>query len=571
MITKTEVVTPPIPCPDLPPECWETILSTLTDHQHHFEHLSLISHRFLSLTNHLRHTFTITPQSLLSLPKFPLRFPNIKALTLPPSCQNLNPVLIQISKSNLKLTHLNISKQFAFPLMGIRELGKKMIKLKTLCCLKVNCLQDCDLVAIGLGFPGLEEIDLSYSNGGLVTDSGVVDLVSKVVHLRKINLSGNHFISDKSLVALATSCFYLEEVLIFDCDFITEDGIAWFIRNCRNLNYIGANNVGFPSVNRSLIDSFVNARRLSEIHLSDSYISNELLAFIGEAGLTLKKLSLSNSCGFTFEGLFFLLSKNQSVVYLDLEGANFLSDDSIVKLCKYLHSLRYINLNSCSKLTTSGFSTILAECSSLHEIHMEKTNLGVDFCDSEFSPSRQVKHLNLANNNNLSDEPLKKIAISCPNIEILDLSLCVSLTGEGIVDALQNLPKVRHLSVNWIRTIDSFKMELDLPNMEIVQAKGTWLVDDALLELSKRCPRLLHLDLQACSRVTADGVRGVVENCKILREINLKACDIVIDDIIAWMVFARPSLRKIIPSSGFIPNNNKRDFFLRHGCLICDG
>jgi len=43
----------------------------------------------------------------------------------------------------------------------------------------------------------------------------------------------------------------------------------------------------------------------------------------------------------------------------------------------------------------------------------------------------------------------------------------------------------------------------------------------------------------------------VVENCKELREINLKGCNKVNANVVDSMVFSRPSLRKIVTPPGF--------------------
>lgn len=105
----------------------------------------------------------------------------------------------------------------------------------------------------------------------------------------------------------------------------------------------------------------------------------------------------------------------------------------------------------------------------------------------------------------------------------------------------------------------------------IFPAEGLAINDEALASIGKRCGRLSRLNLEGCLNVTARGVEGVIVNCKALKEMNLRWCNNVSVDIVAWMVLSRPSLRKITLPCGSVPTANQRNFFLRHGCLVCQG
>uniref|UniRef100_A0A6M2EQW7 F-box/LRR-repeat protein 15-like leucin rich repeat domain-containing protein n=1 Tax=Populus davidiana TaxID=266767 RepID=A0A6M2EQW7_9ROSI len=571
---------------ELPPECWELIFNFL-DHHRHFESLSLVSTQFLSITNHLRRSVIISSQTSPFLPNLFQRFPNLKGIEIREFDGDLNFLLHQISNSGLDLESLTLSSHDHFPLMGLKELGLRMRKLRKLSCSEMNCLQDTHLFEIGNSFPLLEDLNISFPQynsrfdpigsldlqrfSGIVTDEGIIHLSMKLKSLLKIDLSGNQFISDKSLQFLSENCLLLREIVIRECDFITQNGIGSVMRRCVNLNYISVDGIGMPSIELYFQESFVFAKNLSEVNLSHSFISDELLSSIADACLPLKKLTISHCYDFTFVGVSYLLYKYQFLEYLDLEGANFLTDESMVDLCEFLRKLTFINLGLCSKLTSLTFFMLVSNCSLLKDVKMERTNLGVEEFLVDYGINPCLMSLNLARNESLSDECIKKIAFCCPNLQELKISHCPTITEEGIREVLRSCGEIRHLEMNHCSGIKCLDIDFELPKLEVVQAEGPVLDDEALMMIAKRCHGLLQLDLEGCLNVTIKGVNGVVQSCMKLREINLKWCDNVKVDIIPRMVFSRPSLRKIIPPCRFIPTDKQNKFFLRHGCLVCKG
>ncbi|XP_021298268.1 F-box/LRR-repeat protein 15 [Herrania umbratica] len=571
---------------ELPQECWESIFSLLQHHRS-FEPLSLVCNMFLSITNHLRHTLTITDPTLESLPRLLRRFPNLRTIIFRDFHGSLDSALSQISQSGLPLISLDVSNQSSFPLLGLKQLGSKLRNLKELNCSKIVSLKDSDLIEIGNCFPFLEAVDISYPdhgcgfspNGsldarsfpGLVTAYGILGLASRLRRLRKIDLSGNPFITDQALVSLSSNCLFLTEIGIRDCDFITQNGIALAMRKSGNLKSILMNGIGIPSIDLCFKDSFAYARGLRELELSNSFISDELLCLVAEACLPLTKLVLSRCFCYTFDGIYFLLSKYQSLTYLDLERANFLNDESMMELTKFLGNLTFTNLSLCSNLTSSTFFNLTKNCPLLSVINMERTNLGVEEFPTEIVVNPRVKSLYLAWNNSLNDECIKKAAYVCPNLEVLDVTYCSCITEKGILGILKSCLHIRCLEINRCEGIKNLEIDFELPRLEVLQAEGLGINDEALTLIGKRCCRLSHLNLEGCFNVTARGVEGVVLNCKALKEVNLRWCNNVSVHIVAWMVFSRPSLRKITLPCGSVPTVNQRNFFLRHGCLVCKG
>ncbi|XP_024021913.1 F-box/LRR-repeat protein 2 [Morus notabilis] len=572
---------------DLPEECWQSIFN-FVDHRHRFSSLSLVCKQFLSITNDLVTALAVLDPTLPLLPDLVRRFPKLRKIDLSGLRGDIDGILSQLAETDLALEEIDVSNRRSvsirrnLPIHGLRSVGRpKVSRLRRLNCSKIGSLRDSDLNLIVESFPFLEDLDISFpelgfsNSGGVwtpITDAGILSLSLKLKGLRKINLSGNHFITDRSLAYLSANCLLLNEIVIHCCDFITQNGIALLFRRCANLNSVSVFRIRFSLDDSTFNYSLLCAKALRAVDFTESVISDELLYSIGEASLPLNKLILANSCGFTYNGISFLLSKHRSIQHLDLQEVNFLTDEYMITLSEFLHSVTYINLSMCYKLTDSTFFCLTRNCPFLNEIKMAGTNLGAE--DSTFSAgsvaNTRVKSLNLAQNRSLGNESIKTFASLCPDLQMLDLSNCVGITEEGVLEVLRRCPEIRHLGMNQCIGIENFLVDFELSNLEVLCAWGSGIDDYGLALIGKRCPQLLQLDLTGCLAVTAKGVKEVVQSCRALREINLKWCNNVSVDIVALMVFTRPSLRKIVPPCGFVPSESQRNLYLRHGCLICE-
>ncbi|XP_010537905.1 PREDICTED: F-box/LRR-repeat protein 2 [Tarenaya hassleriana] len=551
---------------ELPEECWELICKSF-DHHRYYESLSLVSTSFLSVTDRIRSSLTITDQTVPFLPRLLRRFRNLRRIRFRDFRGNIDSVLMQVSLSGLDLETVDLSGMESFPDLAKSVL--KMLNLKELICSGAKGLGDGDLVAIGTCFPSLQELDISYLEtrhgcpSSPVSDSGVISLSSKLKRLSKLNLSGIHFITDRSLISLSQNCVLLREVIVRDCDFITTDSISFVLHNSQNLESLVVTGIGLNPR-----ETFSFAGELSELELSDSFISDELLCLMANANFPLKKLVLSNCYCFTFDGILLLLSKYQNLVHLDLEGSTFLSDEMIMELGMYIRGLTFVNLSFCSKLTGLVFFCIIENCLRLKCMKMEGTNFGVEEFSKELGIKSGMKSLQIARNNNLHDECLKRIARQCPYLELVNVAQCPGITGDGIVEVVKNCHELSSLDISRCSGIKSLTVNFDLPKLETLKACGTWIDDEVLHIISKRCRGLLYLDLEDCLNVTSRGVKEIVPSCLSLRELNLRHCE-VSEKVFTWMVCASSSLRKIVPPSALFSTKSLRNFFLRHGCVIC--
>ncbi|XP_018624117.2 F-box/LRR-repeat protein 3-like [Nicotiana tomentosiformis] len=124
----------------------------------------------------------------------------------------------------------------------------------------------------------------------------------------------------------------------------------------------------------------------------------------------------------------------------------------------------------------------------------------------------------------MDDDALTKVALTCPNMEILDVSSCLSLTEAGIASILEVCNQIRNLQFEKCPLIKHIGEGSELPNVEVVSAVGSVINDEGLAVIGSRCSRLLKLNLDFCERVTTDGIQAMVKTCRSLRGIQLKKC-----------------------------------------------
>ncbi|KAF9614723.1 hypothetical protein IFM89_020556 [Coptis chinensis] len=86
---------------------------------------------------------------------------------------------------------------------------------------------------------------------------------------------------------------------------------------------------------------------------------------------------------------------------------------------------------------------------------------------------------------------------------------------------------------------------------------------EGLLRIGNSCraPMPEFGGLFSSIRCRSEGCRWEMQEI----EVNLKACVGVSVGVVSWMVFSRPTLRKIIPPHGFVATETERDLFMLHG------
>ncbi|CAI8587613.1 unnamed protein product [Vicia faba] len=574
----------------LPDECWENVLKFMIgdgddyDDKRNLKSISVVSKQLFSITNCIRSSLTIYDPTTPFLSRLFHRFTNLTSLDLTHFHGDLDALLHQISLFPFNhLLSLNISHKPTIPASGLLAFSQNITTLTSLICSDIDSFKSTHLFLIAQCFPLLEQLELDLTENLVYDDDGdscerffhgIEALSLSLSKLRKLNLSGHYYIDDKSIFHLFKNCKLLEDLTVRQSCDITEQGVVYAIREKpTTLRYLSLPVLIIPQI----IDSLCTLKALTNIDLSFCSISDQLLTSIAIQGLPLNRFSIRQCDGYTYAGLFTLLSNCHSIQHLDLFVVSFLNDRHLIELSSYLVALVSLSLRCCYMLTHSPLFTLVRKCPSLTHIKMEYigANSVLNYYDDyliDFGLYPQLKSLYLPNNSWLIDQIIIMFVSAFPNLQLLDLKSCKNISLQAIVQVLKRCRKISHLDLSFCNLtsgLNLLEMNFQVPHLKMLNLTSSQVDDATLHVISKNCSGLLQLLLINCSRCTHKGVKHVVENCTQLREINLNNCLNVHTNVAASMLFSSPSLRKITaPPHIHFTETERKLLRLRQGCIV---
>lgn len=257
-----------------------------------------------------------------------------------------------------------------------------MKNLRVLNCSRLSTMCDADLIVIADSMPCLEDLDISYPDNFSfilrldpddvpgevgVTDRGIEMLSSKLKGLRKINISGNLFLTDASLLALSTNCIHLAEIIVLDCSLVTSNGIEFVMRNSMELSSLSLQDIDFDRLDDY---SICCAKSISTLEIYYTVVPDEYLQLLAKADIPLKRFTLHHCTSYTFPGISSLFNKYRSLECLCLTGISFLNDEKMSDLSQCLSALVMVSLRDCSNLSALVIYrfTIAKNCPLLEDI-----------------------------------------------------------------------------------------------------------------------------------------------------------------------------------------------------------
>ncbi|XP_074294263.1 F-box/LRR-repeat protein 14-like [Silene latifolia] len=533
------------------PICWDMIFDKLNNPSDR-DSISLVCKEFLSITNLIQESLTVFSPSINVLASLLRRFPHLK---------------------KIKLLNFQGDLNRAF-----HNLGSTMKNLKILGCSR-SSMKDSDLVKIANFFPQLEEINISDSYFPhivdskiiAVTDEGIEFLASKLKRLRKVVLSGNRCISDKSLISLSLNCPFLQHIVAGYSTNITECGISFLLRNSPRLTSLCL--MAHFKIGSFGVENSINfPKHLVSLKFVSLNISDEFLHSVAKAQIPLTELTLSFCKSYTFSGISSLLHSHRYLRSLALLGAEFLTNEHIDYLCQFLLNLSSIQLYCCPLLSDSAFVMLSERCNLLSRLEIGYSCVGSE----EWNNVRPLKNLairslNLSSNQFLGSANLRKVQGIFPNLEKLNLSKCFQGTEMlDVADILDYSHTVKSLELNECRQLTFSREKAKVSKLEKLVAKYSGINDEVLAMIGRNSPRLLYLDLEDCENITEKGVKEVIESCKRLRYLSLSGCSNVNVDVVEYIVDNEPSLRRLIsPSCGYPEEEDQ--IYLLQDCLVTRG
>ncbi|XP_050090555.1 dynein regulatory complex subunit 6-like [Anopheles aquasalis] len=208
---------------------------------------------------------------------------------------------------------------------------------------------------------------------------------------------------------------------------------------------------------------------------------------------------------------------------LVLNFSETLIDDSALELLTGLQPdlrLERLELNQCEQLSPRGLEALLhTQTNTLTQLHLTRAYRLTDTCLQQIChelPALRV--LRMRECRALSDQGVRELA-HLRALEVLDVSYCRDITGEGLLAGLVaqsqrpncslrelHIRALNHLSVHAIVELTKWLPELRLFDLGFHHQS---MFEIAMQHIFRNLVRLTHLDLEHCDYVSDNGMTGI--------------------------------------------------------------
>jgi F-box and leucine-rich repeat protein GRR1 len=267
----------------------------------------------------------------------------------------------------------------------------------------VNCrgLTDDAMTRVFHWFPSLVAIDLT----GVVdvSDRAIVALATSSKRLQGINLAGCRKVSDRGILALARGCPLLRRVKLSNLEHVTDDAVVALAKGCSLVLEIDLNHCSRVS-DRALREVWTHSFHMREMRLSHC---EDLTDLAFPAPIRTDSPQTTNQDG-----------PNPFPIAL----AN-LPELPPLKLARRFDHLRMLDLTSCSLITDDAIEGVIAHSPKIRNLVLAKCVLLTDrSIESICKLGKHLHYLHLGHCSGITDASVRNLARSCTRLRYIDLA-----------------------------------------------------------------------------------------------------------------------------------------------------
>jgi F-box/leucine-rich repeat protein 2/20 len=263
---------------------------------------------------------------------------------------------------------------------------------------------------------------------------------------------------------------------------------------------------------------------------------------MADACRNLENFSLEG-CQIDRSSIHCFLLQNNRLVHINLSGLPGATNHAMKIIAKHCPKVEHLNVTWCTNVNTRGLRKVVESCPNLKDLRagevqgwddedfmfelfkrntLERlllTNCGtltdealsalLEGIDSEYdylngrviAPVRKLKHLDLTHCRSVTEEGIRKLAYTCPNMEGLQLSKCQGVTDTALCEIIPTMPKLTHLDLEELEnltnqslhTLASSPCQNTLVHLSISYCES--LGDSGMLPVLKSCTKLTSLEM----------------------------------------------------------------------------
>ncbi|XP_013926396.1 PREDICTED: F-box/LRR-repeat protein 20-like isoform X2 [Thamnophis sirtalis] len=379
-------------------------------------------------------------------------------------------------------------------------------------CLNGSCLTEASFEELLLACPNLIALDLSgcnsiFMSGTLLSKKEILlQAQEALANLQELNMSSVRYLSDLTFNRLTSCCPQLAKLALARCHITFEFD-----------SYSGSHNY-----NSSALLSFRNlvhflgrrAAGVKSLDLSGTNINGQAMRTLVQVGnLQLQEFILQACRDLTNEAVSVLCQHQPHLTTLDLSGCSELSDQAGLAISSRLFALQCLRLGKLPRLTDAGFQGIshlkhlqsldVSECSLVSCTELVKA-----FGTNTTPP--KLKSLKVAFCSLVRDSTVLSLAEALSkNLQVLDLSSCVSLSNRSVQAITSRLLRLTVLRLAWCKELtDEGLLGIEEPRKEHESAKEK--AQEQRQTSLNALTRLQELDLTACGKLTDMSIAKVI-------------------------------------------------------------
>jgi DNA repair protein RAD7 len=220
-------------------------------------------------------------------------------------------------------------------------------------------------------FSYLDELqEISLYGPFLCSPGGFAGLFQSLKALKSVKLEFAAKFTNDSLEYLARECPMLEELILTDCSFVDDVGVA-HISSLTTLKSLGLNALG-AITDSCMVDLLSKiGSSLETLSLNKhAYLGNETLLALSKHTSQLSHLSIQNCILFDNDSMVEYFSKSQPLRSIDLSGLNVCQDDCIKAIISHHgKQLSRLVLNGLDQITMQSLQEFLKDM--LHLSHCD--------------------------------------------------------------------------------------------------------------------------------------------------------------------------------------------------------
>ncbi|XP_060078371.1 F-box/LRR-repeat protein 7-like isoform X2 [Ylistrum balloti] len=218
---------------------------------------------------------------------------------------------------------------------------------------------------------------------------------------------------------------------------------------------------------------------------------------------------------------------------LNVSGAS-VTDVSLRTIAQACPKLRGFIQERSFYVGDKGLTSLFQGCQSLEHVDVQN-NAGI-VGDCFHSLPTTVKYLNLDHCTKLSDLGLRKICLRCKHLTELYISHCKSVTDQSLINITQNLKrlKVLHMEGSYSQITSSGLKKIGqlIFLKELSLSQNSAVDDGVLVQCAVGCSNLTNFDISGCYKHVTDLGIQALTRCSDLSYLNISYLSHVSDSCV---------------------------------------